>query len=65
MDTMNRRPFLTVRPYTWRAPDGTRTAGVALKRGGLIRAHMTPDEARVMADKLHDIADQTEQEVTK
>lgn len=55
-----RRPFLTAKPYTWKAADGTRIPGVALKHGGLTRAHMTPAEAREMADKLHDLADQTE-----
>lgn len=60
MDQLKHRPFLTVKPYTWRAPDGTRTPGIALRYGGLIRAHLTPAEARAMADQLHDYADQIE-----
>jgi hypothetical protein len=31
--------------------------------GSKVLAHLTPGEARVMADQLHDYADQTEQEV--
>lgn len=60
MDQLDRRPYLTVKPYTWRGAYGDRTPGVALKHGGQIRAHLTPDEARAMADQLHDYADQTE-----
>lgn len=58
----DKRPFLTIRPYTWKTPDGTETPGVSLKHGGQVKAHLTPAEARAMADKLHDYADQTEQE---
>lgn len=55
--TENRRPYLKLMPHTWKAKDGTRTPGMALKYCGLVRAHLTPDEARTLADKLHDLAD--------
>lgn len=58
-----RRPYLnSVQPYTWRDRDGTRTPGIILNHGKLPAAHLTPDEARELADTLHDLADQIEQE---
>ena len=59
---MTRRPFLEIRRYTWKAKDGTETPGVALKFGNQVKAHLTPAEARTMADKLHDYADRAESE---
>lgn len=59
---MTRRPFLEIRRYTWKAKDGTETPGVALKFGNQIKAHLTPEEAIRMADKLVDLSEQTEQE---
>lgn len=58
---MTKRPFLSIKRYAWKDPDGTETPGVALKYGAQIKAHLTPEECRAMADKLHDLADQTEQ----
>lgn len=59
-----RRPYLKLRAYTWKAADGTETPGVALTYCNQIRAHLTPAEARTMADKLHDLADRVESETT-
>ncbi|PYI39795.1 hypothetical protein CVS30_03810 [Arthrobacter psychrolactophilus] len=55
-----KRPYLTPRKYIWRDADGKETPGVALTRGDEIKAHLTPTEARTMADKLHDYADKAE-----
>lgn len=59
---MTYRPYLIIRPWGWRAEDGTNIPGIGLMYGTKVRAHLTPKEAREMADKLHDLADQTEQE---
>lgn len=53
---MTRRPYLTARPYTWKSKD-TETPGIGLMYGGQIRAHLTPEEARTLADRLHDLVD--------
>lgn len=58
------RPLAKVRKRDWLDHDGTRTPGIALMFGPKVLAHMTPDEARAMADKLHDYADQIQQEET-
>ncbi|MCQ1999539.1 hypothetical protein [Arthrobacter zhaoxinii] len=57
----NRRPYVTVRRWEWRK-DGKRTEGIGLMHGASVCAHLTPDEARALADKLHDLADTTEKE---
>ncbi len=54
---MSYRPYVKARPYTWLTPDGTGTPGVALMQGKTVRAHLTADEARNLADKLHDLTD--------
>jgi len=55
-----RRPFLKARYWTWRDPDANTTPGVGFFTGKQIQAHLTPAEARTLADKLHDMADQIE-----
>ena len=57
-----RRAYAYVRPWTWKHEDRTETPGVGIFRGRDLIAHLTPDEARTMADQLHDQADRTEQE---
>lgn len=52
-----KRPYLTARKRVWIDPDGTRTPGVGLMRGADVHAHLTPVEARTLADRLHDLAD--------
>lgn len=52
------RPKPTVRKRQWIDLDGSRTPGVAIMHAGKVLAHMNPDEARALADKLHDLADQ-------
>ena len=54
---LDRRPKVKARAYYWRALDGTKTPGVGILQGGLVVAHYTADEARRMADRLHDLAD--------
>ncbi|MET3718322.1 hypothetical protein [Arthrobacter sp. UYEF21] len=55
---MTHRPYLTARPYVWLAADGTGTPGVALMNGRRrIKAHLNADEARTLADTLHDLID--------
>lgn len=51
------RPYLKARAYIWLDADGTGTPGVALMQGRTIRAHLTPDEARTLADRIHDLTD--------
>jgi len=58
----NFRPTARARTYTWLDRDGTRTRGVALKHRDKILAHMTPEEARALADRLHDLADRLDTE---
>lgn len=54
---------MTTQSRAWVDRDtGDRVPGVALMHGPKVLAHMTPDEARAMADKLHDYADHIEQE---
>jgi hypothetical protein len=56
--TENRRPYVKVRGWEWRGAGGTKTPGVGILRGQALVAHLTPAEARHMADRLHDMADQ-------
>jgi hypothetical protein len=56
----NRRPYVKVRRWEWRDADGIKTPGVGILRGQAVVAHLTPDEARRMADRLHDMADAAE-----
>ncbi|WP_422757263.1 hypothetical protein [Paenarthrobacter sp. C1] len=52
----NRRPSIRVRKYTWRDQAGNETPGISLW-GRDLAAHLTYDEARRLADKLHDLVD--------
>lgn len=63
MTRPRKRPYLKIRRWTWLNDDGSKTPGVALHKTGEVLAHLTPEEARAVADKLHDYADQTEQEL--
>lgn len=56
------RPQAKLHKRPWLDKDGTRTPGIALMHGAKVIAHMTPDEARAIADRLHDYADQSDQE---
>lgn len=57
-----KRPYLKIRRWTWLSEDGSKTPGLALHHAGKVLAHLTPTEARAMADKLHDYADKLDQE---
>lgn len=57
-----KRPYLKIRRWTWLNVDGSRTPGLAFHQAGKVLAHLTPAEARAVADKLHDYADRIEQE---
>lgn len=52
------RPQAKVRPYVW-VDSGTqeRTPGIGLLHRGTVLAHLTANEARSMADRLHDLAE--------
>lgn len=52
-----RRPYVTVKKWAWFESGGTRIPGIGLMRGGAVCAHLTPVEARTLADRLHDLAD--------
>ncbi|MBE4716760.1 hypothetical protein [Pseudarthrobacter sp. AB1] len=54
---MSRRPYVTAKPYVWKDAAGVATPGIALMQGAKVRAHLTADEARTLADTLHDMAD--------
>lgn len=51
------RPYVKALPWTWRDADGSSTPGVALMQGRTVRAHLTPAEARTLADRIHDLTD--------
>ncbi|WP_275777921.1 hypothetical protein [Paenarthrobacter sp. Y-19] len=50
------RPYVKVREYTWKDRSGREVPGLSLWRRNLV-AHLTYDEARDLADKLHDLVD--------
>jgi hypothetical protein len=52
------RPFATLRKWIWKDGDRTQIPGIGIFHGDRLRAHLTPDEARKMADNLHDMADE-------
>lgn len=52
------RPRVQPRPYAWRDKDGTQAAGIALWARNGLAGHLTDVEARQLADRLHDLADQ-------
>ncbi|ALG29712.1 hypothetical protein AOZ07_12460 [Glutamicibacter halophytocola] len=58
------RPQAKLHKRPWLFKDGTSTPGIALMHRHKVLAHMTPAEARAIADKLHDYADQLEQDET-
>lgn len=60
-----KRPFLKIKRRAWAHQDGTTTPGLVLHQAGKVYAHLTPEEARTLADKLHDYADHLEQEVPR
>ncbi|MEV8148742.1 hypothetical protein AB0O52_11445 [Arthrobacter sp. NPDC080073] len=55
-----KRPRLRVRWWVWKDRERNETPGIGLFRGQDLQAHMTPEEARTMADTLHDMADHIE-----
>jgi hypothetical protein len=62
----NRQPgTIRIEPYVWDRGQPGAVPGIAVKTiRGFVYAHLTPDEARHTADRLHDLADQIEQETT-
>ncbi|NVM94762.1 hypothetical protein [Arthrobacter wenxiniae] len=54
------RPRARARCWAWRYPDGTELPGIGLFTNNILQAHLTPAQARTMADRLHDLADQIE-----
>ena len=50
------RPRIRARKYIWRDQSGNETPGISLW-GRNLAAHLTYDEARHLADKLHDLVD--------
>lgn len=56
------RPQAKLHKRPWLFKDGTSTPGIALMHRHKVLAHMTPAEARAIADKLHDIVDQLEKD---
>lgn len=60
----DRRPYAKVTPYTWMNGDQP-TAGIVFKHGAKPFLHVTTDEARTLADRLHDMADKIDAEPVK
>lgn len=60
----NWRPSAHAKKYNWLTPSGETIPGIAIMHRHKVLAHMTPEEAKAMADKLHDYADHIEQEET-
>lgn len=56
------RPSASAKKYNWLTPNGETIPGIALMHRHKVLAHMTPAEARAIADKLHDYADQLEKD---
>ena len=61
---MTTPPFLKARYWDWKDQDGRGTRGVGLFRGADLKAHLTPTQARTLADTLHDMADRIESKET-
>lgn len=58
----NRTPYIgKVEIRDWITKDKRRVAGIRVAGASGIAAHLTADEARTLADTLHDLADQLEQ----
>lgn len=53
-----RRPMLKARVWTWKSTDIPDKPGIGLFLRNDLRGHVTTDEARALADMLHDLADQ-------
>lgn len=51
------RPYLTTRYWEWRDEEGNATPGIGLFRGRSLHAHLTYEEARRAADRMHDLVD--------
>lgn len=58
--TNNRPPRVRARTWTWYHPDGSKQPGIAIFTRGTIQAHLTTTQARALADRLHDLADELE-----
>lgn len=56
------RPTIRARRWIWKDADGTHTPGIGLVHGTSVKAHLTPGEARALADRLHDLADTAERQ---
>lgn len=54
---------LTVKPYTWDPQRATRRKGIRITKGGRF-FFVDFDDARLIADALHDLTDRHEQENT-
>lgn len=57
----SRYPRVGVRPWVWRMPGEPDRPGLGLFRGARFLLHLTHDQARTLADQLHDHADDFEQ----
>lgn len=62
---MTVRPFAQVRNWTWKHQDRSETPGIGIFHGNRIQIHLTPAEARAMADRLHDMADRIDAQATQ
>lgn len=59
--TTNRPPYVgSVKIQDWITKDRQRIKGIQLRGASGIAAHLTADEARELADTLHDLSDRLE-----
>lgn len=54
---MTHRPTAEARPYYWKDRDQNQTPGIALWGRKGLTAHLTYQEARSLADRIHDLVD--------
>ena len=58
MITPAKRPYFShARINTWTNEDLTQTAGISIHKGADVVAHLTPDEAIELSNKLVDLAE--------
>lgn len=56
----NDRPVPKARLYDWLEDNGVRVHGIGVTSRRTVIGHLTPAEARAMADRLHELANRSE-----
>lgn len=58
----SKHPYVSVRPWVRRTPGEPDVPGLGVFRLARMVIHLTHDEARTLADQLHDSVDQVDKE---